>query len=103
MKLERGNFPGEYHYSLLLVQGKQRPGDFHGSLEFTVNFQQNGKKMAMPLANGTSKTEVSFKFYQRVEDIFRMPPDAILESMQVKVFEKGVAQAKLVQTVNLSL
>lgn len=103
LKLERGNFPGEYHYSLLLVQGKQRPGDFHGSLEFTVNFQQNGKKMAMPLANGTSKTEVSFKFYQRVEDIFRMPPDAIVESMQVKVFEKGVAQAKLAQTVNLSL
>lgn len=59
--------------------------------------------MTMPLANGISNAEVSFKFYQRVEDIFRVPPDAIVESMQVKVFEKGVAQAKLVQTVNLSL
>jgi hypothetical protein len=103
LKLERGNFPGEYRYSLLLVQGKQRPGDFHGTLEFTVNFQQNGEKMAMPLADSTSKTEISFKFYQRVENVFRMPPDAIVESMEVKVFEKGVAQPKLVQTVNLSL
>lgn len=103
LKLERGNFPGEYRYSLLLVQGRQRPGDFHGRVEFTVNFQQNGEKKAMPLADSTSKTEVSFKFYQRVENVFRMPPDAIVESMEVKVFEKGVAQPKLVQTVNLSL
>lgn len=103
LKLERGNFPGEYRYGLLLVQGKQRPGDFHGRLEFTVNFQQNGEKMAMPLADSTSITEVSFKFYQRVENVFRMPPDAVVESMEVKVFEKGIAQPKLVQTVNLSL
>ena len=103
LKLERGNFPGEYHYSLLLVQGRQRPGEFHGSLEFTVKFQQNGKKMEIPLEDSTSKTEVSFRFYQRVENVFRMPPDAVVESMQVKVFEKDVAQARLIQTVNLSL
>jgi hypothetical protein len=32
-----------------------------------------------------------------------MPPNAAVESMQVKVFENGIAQAKLMQTVNLSL
>lgn len=104
LKLERGQLPGEYHYSLLLVQGGQRTKDFQGSLEFVVNFRQNGEKMVTPLASESpSKTfNVSFKFYQRVEKSFRMPPDAVVESMQVKVFENGTAQAKLVQTVTPS-
>jgi hypothetical protein len=105
LKLERGQLPGEYHYSLVLVQGGQRQKDFQGGLEFAVNFQQNGQKMVMPLAseNPSKMLDVRFKFYQRVERSFRMPPDATVESMQVKVFENGIAQAKLMQTVNLSL
>ena len=51
LKLERGQLPGEYRYSLLLVQGGQRPKDFQGSLEFAVNFEQDGEKMVMPLAS----------------------------------------------------
>jgi hypothetical protein len=104
LKLEKGNLPGEYRYSLLLVQGGQRPKDFQGSLEFAVNFEQNGEKMMIPLADATSKAvDVSFKFYQRIENTFRLPPDATVDSMQVKVFEKGIAQARVMQTVNLSL
>ena len=102
-KLERGQSPGEYRYSLLLVQGGQRTKDFQGSLEFTVNLRQNGKKVAMLLpGEDSSKTlNVSFKFYQRVEKIFRLQPDAAVESLQVRVFENGVAQSKLTQVVNL--
>jgi hypothetical protein len=105
LKLERGQLPGEYRYSLLLVQGGQRTKDFQGSLEFVVNFLQNGEKMVTPLASEspTKAFNISFKFYERVERSFRLPPDAIVESMQVKVFENGVAQARLMQTVNLSM
>src|SRR5688500_1058224 len=105
LKLERGKLPGEYRYSLLLVQAGQRGKDFHGSLEFAVNFQQNGEKMVLPLANEdpSESFNVSFRFYQRVENTFHLAPDAIVDSMQVKVFEKGIAQARLMQTVNLSL
>lgn len=105
LKLERGQLPGEYRYSLLLVQGGQRTKDFQGSLEFVVNFLQNGEKMVTPLTSEspTKTFNVSFKFYERVERSFRMPPDAIVESMQVKIFENGVAQARLMQTVNLSM
>jgi hypothetical protein len=104
LKLEKGNLPGEYRYSLLLVQGGQRPKDFQGSLEFAVNFQQNGEKMVVPLGGATSGVvDVSFKFYQKIENTFRLPPDAIVDSMQVKVFEKGIAQARVMQTINLSL
>lgn len=105
LKLERGKLPGEYRYSLLLVQAGQRGKDFHGSLEFAVNFEQNGEKMVLPLTNDDPswKFDVSFRFYQRVENTFRLAPDAIVDSMQVKVFEKGITQAKLMQTVNVSL
>lgn len=105
LKLARGQLPGEYRYSLLLVQGGQRTKDFQGNLEFAVNFRQNGEKMVTPLASESPSNtfDVNFKFYQRVERSFRMPPDAIVESIQVKVFEKGIAQAKLTQTVDLSL
>jgi len=104
LKLERGQLPGEYRYSLLLVQGGQRQKEFQGKLELAVNFQQNGKKMIMHLASESSSRgfDVRFKFYQRVERSFTMPLDAIVESVQIKVFESGMAQARLTQTVNLS-
>ena len=49
------------------------------------------EKMVTPLASEspTKTFNISFKFYERVERSFRMPPDAIVESMQVKVFENG--------------
>ncbi len=102
-KLARGQSPGEFRYSLLLVQGKQRSKDFQGTLEFTVNLLQNGRKVTMPLPDeGPSKTSgVNFKFYQRVERNFRLQPDTVIESLQVRVFENGMAQPKLTQVVNL--
>ena len=102
-KLTRGQSSGEFRYSLLLVQGKQRTKDFQGNLEFTVNLLQNGRKVAMPLPDDSpSKTSsVNFKFYQRVEKSFHLQPDVIVESLQVRVFENGMAQPKLTQVVNL--
>lgn len=105
LKLERGKLPGEYRYSLLLVHAGQRGKDFQGSLEFAVIYLQNGEKMVLPLTseNASKMFDVSFRFYQRVENTFRLAPEAIVESLEVKVFEKGVAQAKLTQTVGVSL
>ena len=103
LKLERGQLPGEYRYSVLLVQGGRPIKDFQGSLEFEVSFRQNGEKKLISLAgeNPSQKFDVKFKFYQRIDRSFRLPADAVLESMQVKVFENGLAQARLTQTVNL--
>lgn len=109
LKLEKGKLPGEYRYSLLLVQSGVRGKDFHGNLELVVNFQQNGEKMVQPLTSSetsddsSKKLDVSFRFYRRVESTFWLAPDAIVDSLQVKVFEKGETQARLMQTVNLSL
>jgi hypothetical protein len=104
LKLERGQSPGEYRYSLLLVQGGQRQKEFQGSVEFAVNFEKDGQKMVIPLSSESSSRvfDVRFKFYQRVERSFILPPEAVVESVQIKVFENGMAQARLTQTVKLS-
>ena len=102
-KLTKGQSPGEFRYSLLLVQGKQRNKDFQGNLEFTVNLLQNGRRVAMPLPDESpSKTSgINFKFYQRVGKSFHLQPDVIVESLQVEIFETGMTQPRLTKVVNL--
>ncbi len=104
-KLERGQSAGEYRYSLLLVQGGKRTKDFQGNLEFVANLRQNGVKVVMPLpGDGPAKIfNVNFKFYQRIERTFQVPPNAMVESLQVRVFKNGAAQVNLIQVVNLPL
>ncbi|HNP26579.1 MAG TPA: hypothetical protein PKM20_07545 [Nitrosomonas sp.] len=97
--------PGVYRYTVSLVQGGQRPKDFNGSLKFFVNLRQNDKTKTVLLTNKNTKQNfaVNFKFYHRIEESFKVPPDSIVESMKVQVFEQNDAQAKLTQTVELSL
>ena len=97
--------PGVYRYTVSLVQGGQRPKDFNGSLKFFVNLKQNDKRKTVLLTNKNTKQNfsVSFKFYHRIEESFKVPPDTVVESMKVQVFEQNNAQAKLTQTVELSL
>ena len=87
------------------MQGGQRPKDFNGSLKFFVNLRQNDQTKTVLLANKNTKQNfnVNFKFYHRIEESFKVPPGSVVESMKVQVFEQNDAQAKLTQTVELSL
>ncbi|MDQ3194983.1 MAG: DUF6776 family protein [Burkholderiales bacterium] len=102
-KVERETLPGEYRYRLLLTQTGQRLRDFQGSVKFIVSLQQDGKKvvMAIPVENDKSQ-DLNFKFYQRIEGSFKVSPDSVVDSLQVRIFEKGAAEARLTETVNLS-
>jgi len=98
--------PGEYRYRLLLTQTGQRKQDFQGSLQFVVNLQQDSKKVAMTLPAEDDKEakgfKLNFRFYQRIEGTFRVAPDAVVKSMQVRVFEHGSTEPKLTQSANAS-
>jgi hypothetical protein len=98
--------PGEYRYRLLLTQSGQRSKDFQGRLEFVINLQQDNKKVVMTLPPDDDKDgkgyKLNFRFYQRVESTFRVAPDAVVKSMQVRVYETGGTEPKLTQTVNAS-
>lgn len=107
VKLEPGSLPGEYHCRLLLVQGVQRRGRvFQGDLQMVVNGEQGGQKVVLqfptPNSAGVAAQQLNFKYYQRVERIFRLPEGMQIDSVQIRVFEKGMQEPKITQTVLLS-
>ena len=97
---------GEYRYRLLLTQTGKRSKDFQGHLQFSVNLQQDNKKVVMTLPAEDDKENngfnLNFRFYQRIEGAFRVAPNAVVKSMQVRVFEGGSSEPKLTQTAHAS-
>ena len=105
-RVEPETLPGEYRYRLLLVQTGLRVNEYRGRLEFVLSLQQGGRKLVLTLPSQQDKNvkeyQLSFKFFQRIEGTFRIPPDAVVKSMQVRVFENGGNAPKLTQTLNVS-
>lgn len=108
LKVERDTLPGEYRYRLLLVQSAgQRTKEFHGSLQLLVNIQRDGRKevIAFPRESAGEEAaayQLNFKYYQRIEHSFQLPPDASIDSVQVRVFERGASEPKIKQSATLS-
>ena len=98
--------PGEYRYRLLLVQAGQRVKEFQGTLQFVLNLEQGDRKFALTLPaegdNNTKEYQVNFKFFHRVEGTFKVPPGAVVKSLQLRVFENGSITPKLSQSVSVS-
>jgi Family of unknown function (DUF6776) len=105
-RVRRATMPGEYRYRLLLVQTGQRVAEFKGKLQFVLSVEQGDRKyvLMLPPENEKNATDydLSFKFFQRVQGTFKVSPEAVVKSMQVRVFEKGATQPKLTQTVTVS-
>lgn len=103
-KLKQGQAPGEFRYNLVLLQGGEKVNDFQGKLAFTAHLWQDGKKVKMPIVSKDSPEEfnLKFKFYHRVEKTFEVPPDTVVESLEVQVYENGKKKAKSMRLVNLS-
>ena len=98
--------PGEYRYRLLLVQNGQRVKEFQGRLQFVLNLEQGDRKYVLTLPQEGEREardyQVSFKFFQRVEGTFKVAPEAVVKSLQIRVFENGSVAPKLSQTVTIS-
>lgn len=99
--------PGEYRYQLLLVQTGARAKEFNGRLQFVLNLQQDGRKVALMLPPDSSRDDakeyrVSFKLFQRVEGMFRIAPDATVKGLQVRVFEGNSDAPKLTHNITIS-
>ncbi len=106
VKVEPDGVPGEFKYRLLVVQGGQRPGDFHGHVQIVVNALSGTEKIVAalpPVADGKSpEHRLNFKSFQRVEGAFKIAPGAVVKSVQVRVYQNGANAPKLTQTVNIS-
>jgi hypothetical protein len=104
-RVEHNLLPGEYRYRLLLLQSGQRDHDFQGTLQLVVNTQQEGRRVVVTFPRAEEAHlpayKLAFKYYQRVEGTFHVDPEAVVKSVQVRVFEQGSNQPRLMQTVNL--
>lgn len=107
LKVEHDALPGEYRYHLLLVQDAQPDTHpFHGNLQLLVSAEQDGKKTTyvFPQTEDAKDAayQLNFKYYQRVENSFRLPADASVDSIQVRIYERGSAEPKIKQDANLT-
>jgi hypothetical protein len=104
-RVQQDALPGEYRYRLLVVQSKQRVKEFHGSLQFIVDFQQAGASEVISLprqGDNAQAYNLVFKFYQRVDGTFVIPSGAVIKKVQVRVLENGNPTPVSIQTVTLS-
>jgi len=104
--VRRDVLPGEYRYRLLvLLGGGGRDRQFQGSLQLVINMQNQGRN-GMIVVPDPSQPEnpsfrLNFKYFQRVEGTFRVPDQAKIRSVQVRVLEQGSSQASATQSVDL--
>lgn len=108
LKVERDSLPGEYFCRMILVQSvKQRGKAFQGNMQLIVNAVQGGKKVVLQFpsentAQDAAAYQLNFKYYQVIDRTFKVSPDLVIESVQVRVFERGVREPKVIQSVGLS-
>lgn len=105
LRLEQDKIPGEYHLRMLLVQSGQRVKQFSGSYQLIATVLRDGQRTTHIFpqdASGNAQFQLSFKYYQRVEQNIQLPQDAQLENIQVRIFEQGASEPKVRQNVSLS-
>jgi hypothetical protein len=105
-KVEPDVLPGEYRYHLLLVTPRaRREREFTGRLELVVTLTNGGQNAMIsfpePGDAGASEFRLAFKYFRRVEGIFRINPKAKVENVQVRVYETGSNQPRATLTVTL--
>ena len=111
-KIENDTLPGEYRYRLLLVQGgQQRAKPFLGNLQLLVNVLHNGERSVVVFPHESTTLEnapadatyqLNFKYYLRIQRSFQLPEDVSVESIEVRIFERGSSEPKIKQSVSLS-
>ena len=103
--LKETQTPGKYRYALTLIQGGERPSDFKGNLRFQVKLLQNNQSKIIPLTNknATKDFPANFKFFHRMEESFNVPPDTIVENLQVQIYKNDDNKVILTETVQPAL
>ena len=104
LKVEPDGRPNEYRYRMLLTQGGQRKQDFKGRLQVVARAQQGSTVNTFTFPEGPEEAvgTVEFRFYQKLEGRFRLPDDAMLKSVEIRVLAAPGGQVKLSRTLNFS-
>jgi hypothetical protein len=93
-----------YRFRALVVQGSAETA-FKGKLSVTATLDANNKRVVINLPEEQPDTapalNLDFKAFQRIEGSFKVPANAQLKSLQVRVFQAGNKEAKAQQALTL--
>jgi hypothetical protein len=96
---------GVYRFSMLVVRGGNPADEFSGQLTLLASVAAGGHSSMLTLPDDQPDTatalKLKFKYYQRVEGTFRVPPGGQLKSLQARVVEPGQATPKATRNLNL--
>jgi hypothetical protein len=104
-----------YRYRILLVQGGNPKNDFEGTvkLQASTGAPSDGASQAVPLEavsdrSGADHTPnlamplpVKFKYYQRLEGVFRVPDGMKVQQFTVQVLKKGGSAPAITRSINV--
>jgi len=94
-----------YRFSMLVVRGGKPEDDFTGQLSLSANLAAAGHTSVLMLPDDQPETapalQLQFKYYQRIEGTFRVPPGAQVKSLQARVLEPGQSTPKATRSLNL--
>lgn len=107
VRIEPNSVAGEYSYRIVLLQTGPRTKPFQGSYQLLVNLTHEGKRAGMTVPAAADERneppyQLDFRVHQRIDGTFKVDPTAVVRSVQVRVFEGGQSQPKVMQTVTLS-
>jgi hypothetical protein len=95
-----------YHFSMLVVRGGKPSDDFTGQLALLANVAVGGHTSTLTLPDDQPETAAAlnlrFKYYQRIDGTFRVPPGAQLKSLQARVLEPGQTTPRATRSLNLT-
>jgi transposase-like protein len=96
--------PGTYRFRALVVQGNSE-APFKGRLALTATLQVDNKRVNLNLPEEQPDLlpllGLDFKTYQRVEGIFKVPANAQLKTLSVRVLPAGSTAPKATQSIQL--
>jgi len=96
---------GVYRFSMLVVRGGNPSDEFSGQLTLSASVAGEGRSSVLTLPEDQPETAAAlalkFKYYQRVEGTFRVPPGTQLRSLNARVVELGQTAPKATRHLNL--
>ncbi len=103
-KLNKGKLPGQYEYHVMLIQSGRHDKMAQGSLDLKLSALQNGVPVTLPLSDGLKTIEpikVNFKYYQRVDGNFVLPPALEKPSVALSLTGNGLKASGIRQQLDL--
>lgn len=105
IRVEPNPVPGEYSYRIVLLQTGSRSKQFVGRYQLVIDLMQNGRRHGMtlpPRGESADRTyRLEFQVHRRIDGTFKVHPDAVVSSVQLRVFEGRESQPKVMQTVRM--